>query len=59
VNEWRVVATDDVTVQEILPGPTTDWVTPQGIAFVDVRTVGNFTYSHADVVVIDAPFGGN
>ena len=51
LDEWRVVATDDVFVSKNLPGPNTDWVTPQNFAFVRVLTVGNFTSSSADVLL--------
>ena len=48
LDEWRIVATDEVSVTKTLPGLTSDWVTPQGHAFVRILTVGNFTSSSAD-----------
>jgi len=51
VDEWRVVATDDVeTYTDPLPGLNTDWVTPEGHAFVRVLNVGNFSSTSANLM---------
>ncbi len=50
LDEYRVVATEEVSVSKSLPGANTDWVTPRGDAFVRVLTIGNFTSSSTDLL---------
>jgi len=50
VDAYRVVATNEITVQRALPAPSSDWVTSKGDAFVRVSTIGNFSSSSADVL---------
>jgi hypothetical protein len=50
VDAFRVVATDEITVDRILPQPTTDWLSSKDLGFVRVTTIGTMSSSSADLL---------